>query len=331
MQRKTLILNNNQVRKLIDMPLALKAIEEAFMLYGKNLIQMPAKIYLHLGRYNGDFRAMPAYIEGMEACGLKWVNVHPKNRRFGLPAVMAVIILSDPKTGLPLAIMDGTYITNLRTGAAGGIAAKYLARKESSIVSLVGCGVQARTQLLALKELFKIELVYVWGNKPEYAKRFLKDTKRFGLKMEIKERIPDCVRQADIVVTTTPVRQPIVKSEWIRAGTHINAIGADAKGKEELEPKLLKRARIFVDDWQQAAHSGEINVPISRGIISKKNIAATLGEVLAKKKKGRKTASGITIFDSTGLAIQDIALANLVYKRAVKNNVGSWIRLLEEI
>ena len=310
------------------MPSALKVIENAFTLYGKNLIQMPAKIYLHLDKYKGDFRAMPAYIEGMEACGLKWVNVHPKNRRFGLPAVMAVIILSDPKTGLPLAIMDGTYITNLRTGAAGGIAAKYLARKNSAIVGLVGCGAQARTQLLALKELFRIKLVYVWGNKPEYAKKFLKDTRPFGLTMEIKDKISDCVRQADIVVTTTPVRKPIVKSEWIKDGTHINAIGADAKGKEELEPKLLKRARIFVDDWQQASHSGEINVPLARGIISKKDITATLGEVLTGKKKGRKAAKEITIFDSTGLAIQDIALANLVYKIAVKKKVGSWVGIL---
>jgi len=328
MNKKTLILTNSQIRNLIDMPQVLKTVENAFMLYGKNLVQMPAKIYLDLDKYSGDFRAMPAYIKGMEACGLKWVNVHPKNRRFGLPAVMATIILSDPRTGFSLAIMDGTYITNLRTGAAGAVAAKYLARKDSSIVGLVGCGAQARTQLLALKELFKIKLVYVWGNKPEYAKKFLKETKSFGLNMEIKDMISDCVKEADIVVTTTPVRKPIVKSEWIKIGTHINAIGADAKGKEELEPKLLKRAKIVVDDWQQASHSGEINVALSRGIITGKDIHATLAEVLLGKKKGRVTQDEITIFDSTGLAIQDIAVANLIYKRALKNKVGFWAGIL---
>ncbi len=328
MNKKTLILTNSQIRNLIDMPQVLKTVENVFMLYGKNLVQMPAKIYLDLDKYSGDFRAMPAYIKGMEACGLKWVNVHPKNRRFGLPAVMATIILSDPHTGFALAIMDGTYITNLRTGAAGAVAAKYLARKDSSIVGLVGCGAQARTQLLALKELFKIKLVYVWGNKPEYAKKFLKETKSFGLNMEIQDRVSDCVKEADIIVTTTPVRKPIVKSEWIRAGTHINAIGADAKGKEELEPKLLKRAKIVVDDWQQASHSGEINVALSRGIITGKDIHATLAEVLLGKKKGRVTQDEITIFDSTGLAIQDIAVANLIYKRAIKNKVGFWVGIL---
>ena len=329
MNKKTLILTNSQVQRLIDMPQVLKAVENAFILYGKKLVQMPAKIYLHLDKYAGDFRAMPAYIEGMEACGLKWVNVHPENRRFGLPAVMAIIILSDPKTGFPLCVMDATLITNLRTGAAGAVAAKYLAREDSSIVGLVGCGAQARTQLLALKELFRIKLVYVWGNKLEYARKFLKDTKRFGLNTVIKDKISDCTKQADIVVTTTPARKPIVESEWIRDGTHINAIGADAKGKEELKPQLLKRAKIIVDDWQQASHSGEINVALSRGIITKKDIHATLGEVLIGKKKGRVSQKEITIFDSTGLAIQDVAVANLVYKRALKNKLGLWVGILK--
>ncbi len=327
--KKTLILAKSQIKNLIGMPEALEAVEKAFTFYGKNLVQMPAKIYLHLDKYSGDFRAMPAYIEGMEACGLKWVNVHPKNERFGLPAVMALILLSDPRTGLPLAIMDGTFITNLRTGAAGGIAAKYLARKDSSVVALVGCGAQARTQLMALKYLFKIKLVYVWGNKIEYAKQFLRDTRHYGLKMQIKEKISECVKDADIVVTTTPARSPIVKSAWIKEGTHINAIGADARGKEELEPSLLKRARIIVDDWNQASHSGEINVPLAKGIIKKKDIYATLGEILVGQKKARANARQITIFDSTGLAIQDLAVANLVYKKAMKKKIGRWVAIEE--
>ena len=310
------------------MPEVLRVVEKAFVLYGRNSVQMPAKIYLHLDKYNGDFRAMPAYIAGMEVSGLKWVNVHPGNIRFGLPTVMAVIILSDPKTGFPLCIMDATLVTNLRTGAAGGIAAKYLARKNSSVVGLVGCGVQAKTQLLALRELFRIKSVYVWGHKIELAGKFLKDTRRLGLNIRIKESIPECVRDADIVVTTTPARKPIVKSQWIKAGTHINAIGADAKGKEELDPQLLKRAKIIIDDWQQAAHSGEINVPLSRGIISKRDICASLGEVLVGKKKGRENPKEITVFDSTGLAIQDMAVADLVYKRALKKKMGRWVRML---
>lgn len=323
MFKKTLILSNSQVRGLINIPEVLKAVKNAFILYGRGVVQMPAKIYLHLDKYHGDFRAMPAYIESMEACGIKWVNVHPKNMRFGLPAVMATIILSDPRTGFPLAIMDGTYITNLRTGAAGAIAAKCLARKNSSVVGMVGCGAQARTQLLALREVFKINFVRVWGNEPGCARRFLRDMRFLGIKMEIAGTISQCVKESDIVVTTTPARKPIVRPEWIRPGTHINAVGADAKGKEELEPVLLKRAKIVIDDWQQASHSGEINVAVSRGIIGRKDVHATLGEILTGKKKGRVSKDEITIFDSTGLAIQDIAVASLVYKLACKKGVGS--------
>ncbi len=326
--KKTLILTNSEIRRLIGMDEALEAVEKAFVLHGKGAFQMPPKIYLHLDKYEGDFRAMPAYMEGIEACGLKWVNVHPRNSRFGLPAVMALLIFSDPRTGYPLAIMDATFITNLRTGAAGGVAAKCLARRNSSVVGLVGCGAQARSQLLALKILFRIKSVRVWGNRLECAKRFLKETRRFGLNTEIKKNIRDCVRGVDIVVTTTPSRKPLVKSEWIKDGAHINAIGADAKGKEELEPELLKRAKIVVDDWRQARHSGEVNVPLSKGMISRKDIYASLGEVLTGNKKGRTSAKEVTIFDSTGLAIQDIAVANLVYKKAVKKRIGRRVEII---
>ena len=150
--KKTLILTGKDIGRLLTIKEALKAVEEAFRAYGRGRVMMPAKIYLQLDKYRGDFRAMPAYVGGVEAAGLKWVNVHPGNRRFGLPVVMAVMIYSDPRTGFPLSIMDGTVITSMRTGAAGGIAAKYLARKSSRAVALVGCGAQARTQLEALRE-----------------------------------------------------------------------------------------------------------------------------------------------------------------------------------
>jgi alanine dehydrogenase len=326
---KTLILTHRQIKELIDMPAAIEAVEKAFRLQAKGLTQMPPKIYLHLEKFCGDFRAMPAYIERMEACGIKWVNVHPKNRRFRLRAVMAVIVLSDPGNGLPLAIMDGTLITNLRTGASGGIAAKYLAKKHSSVIGLIGCGVQARTQLLALNELFNIKKVYVWGSERAAAKRFLKDMGKLKLNIEIKGKISDCVKGAHIVVTTTPVHKPLIKAKWIKQGTHINAIGADAKGKEELQPALLKKAKSVVDDRCQAIHSGEINVPLSRKIITPKKIYASLGEIITGQKKGRLNAAEITIFDSTGLAIQDIAVADLVYKAALKKKIGRYIRLLD--
>lgn len=325
---RTLLLNSRQVGRLVDMPLTLAITEKAFAAHAQGKTEMPAKIYLHLDKYRGDLRAMPAYIRGMEACGIKWVNVHPQNKKYGLPAVMALIILSDPKTGFPLALMDGTHITNLRTGAAAGIAAKYLANKNSTRVSLVGCGRQAQTQLAALHSIFKIKSVSVYDRESLRAEAFIRKMRPLGLKIKKCRNARECVAGAEIIVTTTPSRKPILKSEWVSAGTHINAIGADAPGKEELDPGILKKAKIVVDDRQQAKHSGEINVPLSKKIIRQSDIYATLGEVVTGRKKGRVSKNEITVFDSTGLAICDIAVAGYVYKQALKRRIGKAFSLI---
>jgi alanine dehydrogenase len=327
-QHKTLILSSNKVKKLVDIKKSIKVIEAAFREYGKNRVIMPAKIYLHLDKYSGDFRAMPAYIEKLGKCVLKWVNVHPHNKIFKLPVVMATSILSDPANGLPLCIMDAAYATSLRTGAAGAVAAKYLARKDSKIVGMVGCGVQAKAQLEALRELFVIREVKVWGHQGSYIKEFIKTVKAPGMKLRPSVSIEECARDSDIVVTTTPSRKPLIKLDWLKPGTHINAIGADAKGKQELSPAILKKAKLVVDSFAQASHSGEINLSLKRGLISKKDIFADIGEIVIGKKKGRTNKQELTVFDSTGLAIQDVAICDLIYKTALKKKTGQWINLV---
>ncbi len=325
---KTLILSQKDVATLVDVKSAIGAVEEAFAEYGLGRTRMPPKIYLDLPEFFGDFRVMPSYVGKFKLCTLKWVNAHPNNARLGLPAVMAVLIVSDPKTGFPLAIMDGTLATSLRTGAGGAVAAKYLARKNSSVVALVGCGVQARTQLVALREIFKIKEVRVWGHQKALIQKFIRALRRSGEAMAAAVSIRKCVEGADIVVTTTPSRKPIVQSQWIKDGTHLNAIGADAPGKQELDPQILKRGRVVVDDLEQASHSGEINVPVTKGIFNPKDIYATLGEVVTGKKKGRSGPHAVTVFDSTGLAIQDTAVASLIYKAALKKKIGRWITII---
>ena len=212
---KTLILEEKTIRTLIDMKRAIACIERAFKAYALGKTQMPSKIYLNLTKHCGDFRAMPAYIEGKESCALKWVNVHPKNKSKGLPTVMAVLILSDPRNGFPLCIMDGTYATSLRTAAAGAVAAKYLARKDSDIIGLVGCGEQARSQLTALDKLFKIREVKVWGHKEGYTKEFIKAMRALKLKLTPVKSVKECAVDSDIIVTTTPSKKPLVKHQWL--------------------------------------------------------------------------------------------------------------------
>lgn len=319
-----LLLTRREIEGLVSMSEVMDAVENVFREKGLGRVQMPPKTYVFFEK--GDFRVMPCYVPSLGLAGTKIVNVHPLNPEKGLPSVMATIILLDPECGRPLAIMDGTWITNMRTGAGGGVAAKYLARRDSKVLGLVGAGMQARTQLLALREIFEFEEIRVWSKRREVAEAFKRDFPDMNIiiENEVKEAVVGC----DIVATTTPVTEPIVKNEWVAEGMHINAIGADAPGKEELEPQILKRSKIVVDDMEQACHSGEVNVPLERGVLRREEIYGELGEIVAGKKPGRISSGEITIFDSTGLAIQDLAVAALVYRRARERGLGTEMELL---
>lgn len=321
-------LSEEDVKSVLKMDDAIIAVENAFRDHGLGRTQMPPKSYLYFSTHDGDLRTMPAYLEGMDSAGVKIVNVHPGNPGRGLPTVMATFVLNSPETGAPLAVMGATYITSMRTGAAGGIAAKYLARPGSKVVGMVGAGAQARTQLMSLAGFFKIERVIVSGRSIESAHAFEKDARAFLNCEYMTTSNPQDACDCDILVTTTPVRSPIVKASWVKPGTHINAIGADARGKQELETNLTRRAKTVVDDMIQAVHSGEVNVPISEGKLKPEEIYAQIGDIVAGKVKGRTSEEEITIFDSTGLAIQDVATGRMVYERAIKAGKGSMLKLM---
>jgi alanine dehydrogenase len=312
---KTLILTRHDVEKILTPVVANETVEKAFKAYSLGCTQMPPKSYLYFPK--GDLRSMPAYLsgEGFDIAGVKCVNVHPQNAAGKMPSVMAVIILNDPQTGFPLAVMDGTYLTCLRTGAAGAIAAKYLSRKDSNVAGFVGCGAQARAQLSCLLEVRNIQKIKIWQfpKDKDCVREFKKWAQTtYGMETIVSPRMDDVTMNSDIVITTTPSRTPLVNR--VSPGTHINAIGADAPGKQEINPQILKQAKVVVDDWTQASHSGEINVPISLKKIMKRDVHALLGDIVAGKKRGRTSAEEITLFDATGLAIQDISCAYIVYK-----------------
>jgi len=286
-----------------------RVIEAAFADHGNGRVQMPPKVYVTLP--TGDFRTMPAFLPSRGIAGVKIVNVHPGNPNVGLPTVMALTVILDPATGQPTAILNSTRLTDMRTGAAGAIAAKYLAPKKECVLGVIGTGRQAEAQVRATAQVLSLKKILIWSRKPAHAEAFAARLTPLDTECVSIERACDC----DVLVTTTPSRAPLVKSEWIHAGTHINAIGADAPGKEELDPAILHRARVFVDDPAQAFHSGEINVPISKGFYQPWMIAGTLGEVVIGKRK-REHPDEITVFDSTGLAIQDLAIASIAIQQA---------------
>ncbi|HIH02307.1 MAG TPA: ornithine cyclodeaminase family protein [Methanoregulaceae archaeon] len=286
-----------------------EAVEAAFAAFARGETEMPPKVYVTLP--GGDFRTMPAYIPALGLAGVKIVNVHPGNPARGLETVMALIVLLDPPTGMPYAILNATGLTDLRTGAAGAVAARHLCRKQDGIeLGLIGAGRQAETQLEATSAWLGIDRVRVWSRRSATAEAFARRFSRFEIRADSLERTADC----DLLVTTTPSREPLVMDAWIRDGTHINAIGADAPGKQELDPAILIRASVYVDDPRQAIHSGEINVPIAAGGYSIDRIAGTLGDVVIGRG-GRHSDDEVTVFDSTGLAVQDLAIAGVALRR----------------
>jgi alanine dehydrogenase len=319
----SLVLTGSQVMQVLDMDLALAAVEEAFRAYGEGRVNMPPKAYLTLAQ--GDFRAMygEIFLARDHICGLKWVNVHPGNPGRGLLTVMAKILLNDPDTGLEFADLDGTHITDYRTGAAGGVAARYLARSDATRLGLIGAGAQARTQVAAIIKVRSIREIVVFDRHREHSEAFAAEVAAaYGVKARAASAAAEAVTGQDIVVTTTPSRIPVVAREWVSPGTHINAIGADAVGKQELDPAILTSGKVVVDDWAQASHSGEINVALARKELTREQIYGSLGEIVAGKKPGRVAPEEITVFDSTGLIIQDLALGQAVYQRARERGLG---------
>ena len=316
---KTLVLTRADVERVATSELAVSAVEGAFAAFGRGEATMPAKVYLSVEDHDGDFRAMPARLG--ESAGLKWVNVHERNRKqYGLPTVMAVYILNDAANAFPLAVMDGTALTALRTGAAGAVASKHLVSRAPKTISFIGCGVQAYTLLASHAVVFEGFEALAHDRNQETAKRF---SDRTGARVVSLEE----AARADIVCTATPARTPFIDARWVKEGAHINAMGADAPGKQELGVETLRVASVYIDDIHQAVGSGEINVPIAEGGFSVDEIAGTLGEVVAGLKPKPSDAT-TTVFDSTGLAIQDVALARAIYDDAAARNIGDAIDLV---
>jgi ornithine cyclodeaminase/alanine dehydrogenase-like protein (mu-crystallin family) len=240
---------------------------------------------------------------------------------------MARIILNSPEDGRPIAILDGTYITAMRTGAAGAVGIKYLSRKDSETATIIGLGVQGRSQLLGLLQVRDIKRVKVFDILPEACKAFAREmSKETGISIEPMSTIDEAVKGTDIIITCTPSTKPIIKGDMIREGMHISAIGADTKAKRELETDVLikvrDRGKIVVDCMDQAMIVGDFAVPLQEGFIKKEDIYAEMGEIVAGKKMGRTDKNEITLFKATGLAIEDISTAYKVYQMAKEKKVG---------
>jgi alanine dehydrogenase len=322
--RKTLILGRTDMIGLLTPAEYNDCVEHAFRMHGLGRVYMEPKGHIVLDRYPGEWEVMPSYIEEPEAAACKWVSIREDNAKFDLPTVFSILVYTHPESGFPLAICDGSHHTMMRTGSSAAVSAKWLARKDSRVLAIVGAGTVGRGALATCNEVFPWEEVRVWSRSQATLDAFVTEEqpKYAGFELEASTDLDGVVRDADVIVTGTHARGALVDAEWVSPGTHIAALGADLEGEQELDPRILQSARIFVDDIRQCRSDGEINVALREGLISEDDVAGEIGKVIAGELEGRQSDEQITVFDSTGIALQDSATVPLEYERALAAGVG---------
>ncbi len=293
-----LILDEVAVRKFLHMPALIPAMERALRALSAGEVVQPMRVMVPVAEHGGFLGSMPAYAGGQ--LGTKLVTFFPDNR--GVPTHHALVLLFEPATGEPLVVMDGRLITELRTGAVSAAATRSLSRPDSSILAILGSGVQARSHLEALQLVRPFREIRVWSprNAAAFAERF---------EVRLARSAEDAVRGADVVVVATTSRTPVLSGEWLSPGVHVNAVGAPRPGWRELDDNVLRRAKLYVESREAASRE-------SGDVIAAGDIFAELGEVIGGARPGRQSAEEITLFKSVGVAVEDIASAELVYREA---------------
>jgi ornithine cyclodeaminase/alanine dehydrogenase len=324
---KTLLLNKEDVGGLIAMKDVIAAVEEAYRAFSGGQVEQPDYIGIDLPSPRGEIDFKLGYYQANEMISMKASSGgFPDNpTAYGLPANMGTILLFDARTCALACVMDGSLITGLRTGAAGAVSVKVLARKDAKTVTAIGTGIQARLQIRAISEVMDIETIHAWDNNPDTLANYKADIEReFGIPVVMAASKEAAVRSADILVTTTRGKGALVEAAWVRPGTHIVAIGTDQRGKQELAPEIFRNAKIVNDSIAQCVTKGETWHPLDAGIITMDQIHGEIGEILLGKKPGRENDDEITIFDSTGMAIQDNTTASRIYRNALERGVGTF-------
>jgi alanine dehydrogenase len=317
------VLTPQDVRGLLTMGECIGAVEEAFCLHGEGETDPPAVLSVHVP--GGGFHIKAGVLGLRQSYFVAKVNGNfPENpARLGLPTIQGVIVLCDAERGSPLAVMDSRDVTALRTAAATAVAAKYLARQDSRTVTICGCGQQGRVQLEGLLRVLVLKSVFAYDKDADRARVFARQAAReLGIIVDVASDLSTAAKQSDICVTCTTSREPLLGTEDIRPGTFIAAVGADNPHKQELDPILMAKSKVVCDIVEQCAVMGDLHHALESHVMSRDDIHAELGEVVVGRKSGRESVEEITIFDSTGMALQDVATAALVYERAQQQGTG---------
>src|SRR5262252_2604441 len=317
MSQELLILSRADVRELLSLRDCIDAVERAFRLHAEGRTLAPG--VLGVPATGGGFHIKAAGVLGDRSYFAAKTNANfPDNpRRFGRPTIQGTIMLADATNGTPLAIMESGSVTALRTGAATAVAAKYLARSDARTATIVGCGAQGELQLAAIAAVLPLERVCLFDLDPARAKALARRAKeRHGLRAEATRDLPEAIRASDVCVTCTTARRAFVQGKDVAPGSFIAAVGADSQGKQEIEPELVASSTLVVDVLQQCAEIGELQHALAAGLLTREQVHAELGDVIVGRRPGRSRADEITMFDSSGTALQDVAAAIVVYEQA---------------
>ena len=327
-----LVLTRSQVRELVPMPDAIELMKTAFAELSAGRTVSPLRTVIPNAEMEGDALFMPAYVPAMNALGLKTVSVFRRNPDRGLPVIHAIVSLIDPETGQPLAIMDGTYLTALRTGAVSGAAADLLARPDSRVLAAIGAGAQGITQIAAVSAVRPIERVIAVDVNEQALERLREslrnDWPEIEPRLETTTDAAAALREADIICTATTSRVPVFRDEDVRPGTHISAVGAYTPEMQELPAETVARATVVVDAIDAAlTEAGDLIIPLRDGLVSRQHFARELGMVASGSAPGRTSTDEITLFKSVGNAVQDVVVAKRAVDRAQEFGIGTEIDL----
>lgn len=328
---QTLLLSKAQVASLISMAEVIGAVEEAYKAFSSGQVVQPDYIGIHLPAPRGEIDFKAGYCKSNEIISMKASSggFVDNPTAHGVPNGMGSVLLFDATSCALMCMMDGSLLTGLRTGASGAVSVKALARKNARKVTCIGTGNQARMQLRAISLVMQIEEIHAWSRTPQSCARFKADIEsELAIPVSIAESKQAAVEQADILITTTRGKGPLVEASWVRPGTHIVAIGTDMRGKQEFEAEIFGHAKIVNDSISQCTDKGETWHPLNARIIGLEDIHGELGEILLGTKIGRENDEEITIFDSTGMAIQDNTTAEKIYRNALENSVGTFFSFL---
>ena len=329
---KTLLLKKEEVSSLICMREVIGTVEEAYKAFNSNQVVQPDYIGIDIHPPRGDIDFKLGYYKGNEIISMKASSGGFINNptAHGVPSGMGTILLFDARTCALICVMDGSLITGLRTGASGAVSVKALARKNAKKITSIGTGNQARMQIRAINEVMKIEEIHAWDNNPDTLSKYKADIEsEFGIPVIMANSKKEAVEQADILITTTRGKGSLVEADWVKPGTHIVAIGTDQQGKQELDPEIFRNAKIVNDSISQCTEKGETWHPLNKKIITKDDIHGEIGEILLGKKPGRENDEEVTIFDSTGMAIQDNTTSTKIYQNAIESKVGTFFEFFK--